>query len=176
MIRLGEPRRVGEVAPGHSETTSVAIHQIGERALVSGHELRESNCRVVPRLHDDPHEQGFDRDPGSYLDEHPGSLHSPGLLAHENFIRESELPRRHLREYDVARHHLGQARGLHTLVGRTLGEHATAVHVDEDMGLGIDLGGLGGAGRLHDRANKGQNQSGDESTWHRTESVVMDST
>ena len=144
----------------------VPIHEIGERALVAGHQLGKGDRGVVSGLHDEAHEQGLDRNPGSDLDEHPRALHPPGFLAHHHLVGQTELALRHLREDDVARHHLGQAGGLQRLVGPALREHATAVHVDQEVGLCIDLGRLWNTGRLHGGASENQRDSGDESTLH----------
>ena len=163
------------MAPGHPELAGVTVHEVGERMLVSGHELSEGDRGIVPRLNDEAHEEGFNRNPRSDFDEHPRALHPPSLLAHQHLVGERELPLRHLREDDVARQHLGQAGRLQGLVGVPRGEHARGVHVDKEMGPRVDLGGLGDASSLRGGATENQNENREESTVHGMKPAVMDS-
>ncbi len=143
--------RVHEVAVFHAELGGPAVHQAGEGVGAAGQEFGHGDAGVVAGLDDDALVQVIDGDLLAHLDKHLGGVGvvlGPGVLADGHHVGALDVPLQQLLADDVGGHHLGQTCGRQALFGVLLGQHLTGVVVDQNMGLGGDLGCGGNNNRV----------------------------
>ncbi|MNC35961.1 hypothetical protein D3C75_844610 [compost metagenome] len=139
VLRMRQTGGVHEVAVGHAQAGGGGVHQVGEGVLAAGDVLGHRDAGVVAGLDDDAVQQVAQGHLGADLDEHPRAAGAPGVLADGDQVLLADLALADLQGGDVGGHQLGQAGRRQALVAALLDQHAAAVGIHQQPGLGGQL-------------------------------------
>ena len=131
VLRVGQPRRVGEARVDEAEPLRLRVHPLGECRLAAGDHFGQRDRGVVAGLHDHAVQEFVDRHRAPHLDEHPRALGPPRALRHRDRLRRRQYLVAQRDEHKVRGHQLGQRCRVPALVGVVCGQRRAAGVVEQ---------------------------------------------
>ena len=146
LDRIGQAVRVGEARAGQPEVARLVVHPCHEHRLVAAAEaFGERAGRVVRRGDGHALEQHVHRHLLARAQSHAVAPDGGGVTTHAHDLVHVDASGVEVLAGEVQRHQLDQTRGGALVVG-VLRVDDTPVGVDEQQGLGAEVGGAGGVG------------------------------